>query len=70
MRNLLCDESELNEVKKKIKECNARMPALEQNFENSFLIASGETLKKLYDYTQLQQSVIEVNENREEKQRL
>lgn len=51
MRNLLCDESELNEVKQKLKECNNRMPALEQNFENSFLIASGETLKKLFDYT-------------------
>ena len=50
MRNLLVDTSEFEMVKAKLKRINERMWSLESNFENSFLIASSETLKKLVDY--------------------
>ena len=50
MRNLLIDTSEFEMVKAKLKRINERMWSLESNFENSFLIASSETLKKLVDY--------------------
>lgn len=50
MRHLLIDASEFNEVKDMLGKINERMRSLESNFENSFLLASSETLKKLVDY--------------------
>ena len=61
MRNLMVDTTELDDVKEKLREINERMTTKKQNFENSFLIASGETLQNLVDYEQLQSSVIDVN---------
>jgi len=43
------------------------MQVLQQNFENSFLIASGETLKKLMDYHQLKQAVEDVEQARQQR---
>ena len=43
------------------------MQALQQNFENSFLIASGETLKRLMDYHQLKQAVEDVEQARQQR---
>lgn len=50
MKNLLIDTSEFEQIRAKLRRSNERMWALESNFENSFLIASSETLKKLGDY--------------------
>ena len=50
MRSLLVDSSEFDEIKSKLRKINDRMWSLESNFENSFLLASSETLKKLVDY--------------------
>ena len=50
MRNLLIDSSEFEDIREKLIEINERMRSLESNFENSFLLASSETLKKLVDY--------------------
>ena len=50
MRHLLLDSTEFEEVKASLKKINERMWGLESNFENSFLLASSETLKKLTDY--------------------
>jgi len=44
---------------------NERMRSLESNFENSFLLASSETLKKLVDYKQLMDAVLSVNKEKE-----
>jgi hypothetical protein len=46
------------------------MKGLEQNFQNSFLVASGETLKKLVDYHQLKKSVEDIRAAREDKEKL
>lgn len=43
------------------------MWSLESNFENSFLLASSETLKKLVDYKQLMDAVLSVNKEKEAK---
>ena len=64
MKNFLVDTSEFEEVKAKLKRINERMWSLESNFENSFLIASSETLKKLVDYKQLMEAVQKVNEKK------
>jgi len=50
MRNLLpnYDEHALNE--KKFAEVKERLPSLKKDFENAFLVASGDTLKKLAEY--------------------
>lgn len=45
------------------------MWTLESNFENSFLLASGETLKKLADYKQLMEAVMDVNNEKDAKKR-
>ena len=45
------------------------MWSLESNFENSFLIASSETLKKLVDYKQLMQAVLSVNTEKDMKKK-
>ena len=43
------------------------MANLDLKFQNSFLIASGETLKKLVDYHQLKTSVEEIIQARQER---
>ena len=43
------------------------MSTLDLKFQNSFLIASGETLKKLVDYHQLKTSVEDIIEARQER---
>ena len=43
------------------------MRSLESNFENSFLLASSETLKKLVDYKQLMDAVLAVNDEKKSK---
>ena len=43
------------------------MATLDLKFQNSFLIASGETLKKLVDYHQLKTSVEDIIEARQER---
>lgn len=43
------------------------MRSLESNFENSFLLASSETLKKLVDYKQLMEAVLAVNDEKKSK---
>jgi hypothetical protein len=50
MKNLLVDASEFEVIKAKLKRIDERMWSLESNFENSFLLASSETLKRLVDY--------------------
>jgi hypothetical protein len=49
--------NEYNETLQKIKSIDARLPILKKEFENLFLVASGETLKKIEEYTQLQEAV-------------
>lgn len=61
MKNFLVDTTDLEEVKAELKGINEAMWDLESNFENSFLIASSETLKKLVDYNQLMDAVQKVN---------
>ena len=70
MKNLLCDTAEFEDVRKKIHNLNVQMKGLEQNFQNSFLVASGETLKKLVDYHQLKKSVEDIRAAREDKEKL
>ena len=70
MDNLLCDTKEFELIKQNIRRLNSQMKGLEQNFQNSFLVASGETLKKLVDYHQLKKSVEDVRAAREDKERL
>lgn len=50
MKNLLVDSSEFEQIKQNLRIIDERMWSLESNFENSFLLASSETLKKLVDY--------------------
>ena len=69
MKNLLVDTEEFEMVKAKLKRINERMWSLESNFENSFLIASSETLKKLVDYKQLMQAVLDVNTEKDMKKK-
>ena len=69
MRHLLIDTSEFEKVKAELMKINERMWSLESNFENSFLIASSETLKKLVDYKQLMDAVLKVNDRKEAKKR-
>lgn len=69
MKNLLVDTTEFEQVKAKLKRINERMWSLESNFENSFLIASSETLKKLVDYKQLMQAVVDVNNEKDAKKK-
>ena len=69
MRSLLVDTTEFEGVKARLRRINERMQTLESNFENSFLIASSETLKKLVDYKQLMDAVTDVNNEKEEKKR-
>lgn len=67
MKNLLIDTTEFEEIRAKLRRINERMWSLESNFENSFLLASSETLKKLVDYKQLTEAVEKVNRKKEEK---
>ena len=60
MKSLLQDTTDFDAVKQKLQTLNAQMSSLDQKFQNSFLIASGETLKKLVDYHQLKTSVEEI----------
>jgi hypothetical protein len=69
LRNMLVDTSEFEQIKQKLKRINERMWTLESNFENSFLLASGETLKKLVDYKQLMEAVMDVNNEKDAKKR-
>lgn len=69
MKNLLIDTSEFEQIREKLRKINERMWSLESNFENSFLLASSETLKKLVDYKQLTDAVEKVNRKKEEKKR-
>lgn len=65
MKHLLLDSTEFEQVKASLKRTNERMWTLESNFENSFLLASSETLKKLTDYKQLMDAVTNVNMEKE-----
>ena len=67
LKNLLQDTSEYEKVKKRLNTLNAQMSTLDLKFQNSFLIASGETLKKLVDYHQLKTSVEDIIEARQER---
>ena len=69
MRHLLIDATEFNEVKDMLVKINERMRSLESNFENSFLLASSETLKKLVDYKQLMDAVLSVNREKEARKK-
>ena len=69
MRALLVDATEFDEIKTKLRHINDRMQSLESNFENSFLLASSETLKKLVDYKQLMDAVLVVNSEKEARKR-
>lgn len=53
IRSLLPSATEFDEVRAKLSNLNRRMLSLCQNFENAFLMASGETLKNLSEYKQL-----------------
>ena len=67
MKNLLLDSSEFEQIKEKLRHIDERMWSLESNFENSFLLASSETLKKLVDYKQLMDAVLSVNKEKDAK---
>lgn len=56
-RNLFPQSCKYFETLQRLKAVDARLPKLKKDFENLFLVASGETLKKIGEYTQLQQSV-------------
>jgi len=67
MKNFLIDSTEFENIKEKLRQIDSRMWSLESNFENSFLLASSETLKKLVDYKQLMDAVLSVNKEKEAK---
>lgn len=67
MKNFLIDSTEFENIKEKLRRIDERMWSLESNFENSFLLASSETLKKLVDYKQLMDAVLSVNKEKEAK---
>jgi len=46
---------------------NKRILQLERNYENAFLVASGETFKNIAEYSSLRQSVEDIIEAREQK---
>lgn len=69
MKHLLVDTTEFEKIKAELIKINERMWSLESNFENSFLIASSETLKKLVDYKQLMDAVLKVNLWKDQKKR-
>ncbi len=58
---------EFEQIKEKLRHIDERMWSLESNFENSFLLASSETLKKLVDYKQLMDAVLSVNKEKDAK---
>ena len=62
MKNLMLDTTEIDKTKERIREINERLFLKKQNFEKSFLIASGETLQNHNDYEQLRESVVDVIE--------
>ena len=67
MKNFLIDSTEFENIKDKLRQIDERMWSLESNFENSFLLAPSETLKKLVDYKQLMDAVLSVNKEKEAK---
>jgi hypothetical protein len=66
---LLPSAVEFDDVRAKLSNLNKRMLNYCQNFENAFLMASGDTLKNLSEYKQLQnavESVIDAKRQRKE----
>jgi hypothetical protein len=47
---------------------NKRLIVLEQNYENAFLVASGDTVKDLSEYSELRSAVEAIINAREEKE--
>jgi hypothetical protein len=56
IRNLLPVSKEFDDVCQRLKDLHKRKH-YSKEFENAFLVASGETLKNIGDYTLLQESV-------------
>jgi hypothetical protein len=67
---LLPQSYAFEETKTRLAALNKRILQLEKNYENAFLIASGETLKNLAEYSVLRTSVEDIINAHEEKSNL
>ena len=67
---LLPQSYAFEETKVRLAALNKRILQLEKNYENAFLIASGETLKNLAEYSVLRTSVEDIINAHEEKSKL
>jgi len=67
---LLPQSYAFEENKQRLAALNKKILQLEKNYENAFLIASGETLKNFSDYSVLRSSVEDIINAREEKSTL
>lgn len=67
MTHLVPASFNFEETKKGLAFLNKRILTLEQNYENAFLVASGDTLKDIHQYTDLRRAVEEVIQARNEK---
>jgi len=56
------------ETKSTLSHLHKRIIELERNYENVFLIASGETLKNLHEYSALRNAVEDIISTREQKE--
>jgi len=67
---LLPQSYAFEENKQRLAALNKKILQLEKNYENAFLIASGETLKNFSEYSVLRSSVEDIINAREEKSTL
>lgn len=68
IKTLLEDDcEEFQDVLERLERINNKLTVLERNFENVFLVASGETLKKIGDYNQLRIAIEDIIQARDQK---
>ena len=68
IENLVPAVYNFKETKAAITVLNNKILALERNYENAFLIASGETFKKIGEYSTLRSAVEDIIDAREQKE--
>jgi hypothetical protein len=65
IKHLLPAAFDFEETKRTLAHLHKRIIELERNYENVFLVASGETLKNLSDYSALRNAVEDIIATRE-----
>jgi hypothetical protein len=66
MKAILPDSSSYNDLQDRLRYERGRVSTLEKAFENSFLVASEQTLKDMADYTELRRAVEDMIDGHEQ----